>query len=276
MGEPFIKLHGLGNDFIVIDRRSSGEAPSADVARALCDRHRGIGADGVLSILPGNGRARMRVTNADGSIAEMCGNGLRCVAKFLGDVDSNLRELTIDTDAGPRRCELVRENGRVVAAIAEMGAPILEPQKLPMDAPAGRFVQGDIAVDGLREPLRGTAVSMGNPHLVLWDTPPERAAELGPKLEVHPRFPNRTNVEFVRAGNPVEVVVWERGCGLTQACGTGACATVVAGVLEGRLRAGEEIAVRLPGGVLGIRVAKDLSQVWMRGEVVEVFRGTLP
>ncbi|MBS2030572.1 MAG: diaminopimelate epimerase [Deltaproteobacteria bacterium] len=272
MGEAFTKLHGLGNDFIVLDRRATGEAPSAEVARALCDRHRGIGADGVLSILPG---PRMRVTNADGSIAEMCGNGLRCVAKFLGDVDPNLRELTIDTDAGPRRCELVRENGRVVAAIAEMGAPILEARALPMDAPAGRFVQGMIDVDGLREPLRGTAVSMGNPHLVLWDTPPERAAQLGPKLEVHPRFPNRTNVEFVRAGNPLEVVVWERGCGLTQACGTGACATVVAGVLEGRLQAGEEIAVRLPGGVLGIRVAKDLSQVWMRGEVVEVFRGTL-
>ena len=206
----------------------------------------------------------MRVTNADGSHAEMCGNGLRCVAKVLGDADPSARELAIDTDAGLRRCQLLREGGKVTAVIAEMGAPVLE---------AGR-ARVPVEVEGTR--VQGTVVSMGNPHFVLWDTLPDHAAALGPQLEMHPRFPQRTNVEFVRAGSPLEVVVWERGCGLTQACGTGACAVVVAGVVEGRLRAGEEIAVRLPGGLLGIRVAEDLSQVWMRGEVVEAFRGALP
>jgi diaminopimelate epimerase len=264
MGERFIKLHGLGNDFIVLDRRGTGEEPRPEQARFWCDRHRGIGADGVLSILPSRtGTARMRVLNADGSRAEMCGNGLRCVAKVLGDLDLRARELVIETDAGLRCCELVREQGKVVAAIAEMGAP------------EKQFVLKEI--DAAGERLRGTAVSMGNPHLVLWGTLPERAADLGPVLERHSLFPNRTNVEFVRAGSkPLEVVVWERGCGLTEACGTGACAVVVAGILEGRLSAGAWIDVRLPGGVLAIEVAADMSQVRMRGEAVEVFVGELP
>lgn len=277
MGEPFIKLHGLGNDFVVLDRRATGVAPTPEQAIAWCDRHRGIGADGILTILPSKlGVAKMKVTNADGSLAEMCGNGLRCVAKVLGDLDRSAQELLIDTDAGPRRCTLVRSaDGKVSAVVAEMGAPIVEAAQVPVQSPEPRFVRGTLDVAGAS--VRGTAVSMGNPHFVLFDTDAARAPELGPSLEIHPRFPNRTNVEFVRqTPQGLEVVVWERGCGFTQACGTGACATVVAGILEGRLQAGEEIAVHLPGGPLGVRVAKDLSQVWMRGEAVEVFRGDLP
>jgi diaminopimelate epimerase len=275
VSEPFVKLQGLGNDFVVLDRRETGAPVTPEQARIWCDRHRGIGADGILSILRGTtGDARMRVTNADGSLAEMCGNGLRCVAKFLGDRDARAKHLAIETDAGLLRCELVRHQGAVTAVICEMGAPQLLAEEVPMRA-SGRFVRGELSVAG--EVLRGTAVGMGNPHLVLFETDLARAAELGPALERHPMFPNRTNVEFVRQDQAgLEVVVWERGCGLTQACGTGACAAVVAGILEGKFTGGEEVSVRLPGGILGVRVATDLSQVWMRGEAVESFRGVLP
>jgi diaminopimelate epimerase len=155
--------------------------------------------------------------------------------------------------------------------IADMGPPVLERPRVPMTG-EGRFVKQPVELGGQR--LLGTAVSMGNPHLVLFEAPLERAAELGPQLERHPLFPNRTNVELVAAqADGLHVVVWERGCGLTQACGTGACAVAVAGVLEGRLEAGREVRVWLPGGPLGIWVAPDLSSVRMRGEAVEVYRG---
>jgi diaminopimelate epimerase len=273
MSERFWKLHGLGNDFIVIDRRAAGAAPSPSQAqaRAWCDRKRGIGAAGVLTLLPGDlGRVRMRVTNADGSLAEMCGNGLRCVARLVSDLEPGASAFAVDTDAGLRR---VTVEGDQVEC--EMGAPLLTPKQIPMAAAGERFVQGEVTFGVER--VRGTAVSMGNPHLVLWGAPAARAATWGPALEHHPLFPQRTNVEFValRDGG-LDVVVWERGCGLTEACGTGACASVVAGILEGRLPAGADVEVRLPGGTLRVRVAADLSQVWMRGQAVRVFEGDLP
>ncbi len=216
----------------------------------------------------------MRVTNADGSLAEMCGNGLRCVAKFLGDQKVSLAAFDVETDAGLLHCDLFREHGKVVEVSVEMGAPILERERIPMRG-EGRPVREVFEVEGAR--LSGTAVSMGNPHLVFFDGPMARAAELGARYEVHPLFPQRTNVEFVSVNaDGVSVVVWERGCGLTEACGTGACAVVVAGVLEERWPAGTEVSVRLPGGKLLIQVARDLSGVRMRGEAVESFRGTLP
>ena len=296
---PFAKVEGLGNDFVVVDLRdgrveSSVAAAIQDPAtvRAVCDRHFGIGADGILAILPGTaGDARMRVLNADGSEAEMCGNGIRCVAKVLYESDPALRRspLRIDTGAGLLACDLVvgergtgaGDPGLVTSVTVEMGRPRLTRDEIPL-APGGtaRALRTAIEVDGRR--FAFTAVSMGNPHAVIFVDDP--AADLralaeaeGPKLERHATFPRRTNVEFarLRPDGEIDLVVWERGCGITLACGTGACATAVAAYLEERVSAGREIIVNLLGGPLGITVAPDLSGVRMRGPATTVFRAEL-
>jgi diaminopimelate epimerase len=270
----FLKYHGLGNDFVLLDRRAGGAPPSAEQAIAACDRRRGVGADGVLTILASErAAARMHVTNSDGSVAEMCGNGLRCVARFLAE-EGGIRsdELVVETGSGLRGCRLHRSGGRIDEIEVEMGAPVLETRRIPMALDAPRFVRGAIEVAG--RTLEGTAVSMGNPHLVLFDLDLQLGRELAPTLERHPLFPARVNVELVRVvGDGLEVEVWERGCGFTQACGTGACAASVAAVLEGRLAAGPERPVKLAGGLLHVRVAPDLSSVRMRGPAVRVFSG---
>ncbi len=272
----FAKYHGLGNDFVVLDRRSGGSPVEPAQAIALCDRRRGVGADGVLTVLPSSsGVARMHVANADGSTAEMCGNGLRCVAKFLADEGGLSGDsLRIETGAGVLECGLLRgPDGKVAEVRVDMGRPELSAERIPM-ATAGRFVDRQLEVRG--RAIRGTAVSMGNPHLVLFGPEREEAGELGPLLERHPLFPNRTNVEFVRLSpEGLDVLVWERGCGFTQACGTGACAALVAAVVEGRLPAGAELPVQLPGGLLHIQVLPDLSRVLMRGPAERVFGGEL-
>jgi diaminopimelate epimerase len=270
---PFVKVEGLGNDFVVVDVRPGKPAHAMadvatrpDIVRALCDRNFGVGGDGVLAILPGEtGDARMRVLNADGSEAEMCGNGIRCVAKVLHDMDPSLRRtlLRIDTGAGLLACRLDVADGRVSSVTVDMGAPELLPRLVPVQSDARRL---------LRAPLRArdrafafTAVSMGNPHAVIFVDEPaaalrDLAASYGPGIEHDPLFPRRTNVEFacVRQGTgderEIDLVVWERGCGITLACGTGACATVVAACLEGRVAADREIPVHLPGGTLFITV----------------------
>lgn len=266
--EPFFKYEGLGNDFVVIDRRGSGIDVDAATSRRLCDRHFGIGADGVLSILPQAGTAgRMVVHNADGSIAEMCGNGLRCVVKYLAEHDAqNATSLSVATGAGVLDCEIEWQDGAVERVTVAMGPARLEAPILPDGGP---FRQQRI--DG----HLGTAVSMGNPHLVLLDVPPSRAGDLGPRLERHSLFVQRTNVEFVepRPEGGLRVTVWERGVGLTLACGTGACAAVVASALEGRSPFDQWVPVQLPGGVLEIKVVNDLSQVYLRGPVRFVFEG---
>jgi diaminopimelate epimerase len=271
----FLKYHGLGNDFVLLDRLDGGNPPAPEQAIAACERRRGIGADGVLTVLPSElAAARMHVTNADGSVAEMCGNGLRCVARHLAETRfPEARELLVETGAGLKRCELHRHGGRVEEVTVEMGAPVLEPARIPMAVSAERFVGGEIEVGGLR--LRATAVSMGNPHLVLFGLDRRRAPELAPLLERHPLFPARTNVELAEVcGDGLDVIVWERGCGFTQACGTGACAAMVAAVLEGRLQAGVERPVKLAGGTLRVAVAAGLDGVRMRGPAARVFEGT--
>jgi len=302
---PFTKVEGLGNDFVVVDLRSP--AASADgagasiqdpaIVRAVCDRHFGIGADGVLAILPGlGGDARMRVLNADGSEAEMCGNGIRCVAKVLYDGDPALRRpvLRIDTGAGLLACAIDAEDGQAQSVAVEMGRPRLTRAEIPMQ-PAGteRAVRAPISARGTR--FKMTAVSMGNPHAVIFVDDPNAnlralAEEFGPTIEVDPLFPRRTNVEFarIRTGSKrasadlvasdaaeIDLVVWERGCGITLACGTGACATVAAACVEERLHPGSETAVHLPGGTLHITVAPDLTGVRMRGPAVTVFSAEL-
>lgn len=273
--ERIFKYHGLGNDFVVLDRRQTGVDIDAEASRWMCDRRRGIGADGVLSLLPSKaGVARMVVHNADGSIAEMCGNGLRCAVKYLADhADGRPERLNVETGAGVLSCVPGYGADGVAEVDISMGPARLVAPNLPSGATGQPFL--DAPVPG-HPGLRGFAVSMGNPHLVLLDRPLEEAERLGPTLEVHPAFKDRTNVEFVRVDpDGLTVVVWERGCGLTQACGTGACASATAAVLAKRLPADAWLRVTLPGGDLQIRVPPDLSDIRLRGPVAFVFEGVV-
>jgi diaminopimelate epimerase len=273
--ERIFKYHGLGNDFVVLDRRQTGVDIDADTSRWMCDRRRGIGADGVLSLLPSQaGAARMVVHNADGSIAEMCGNGLRCAVKYLVDHSGQRPErINVETGAGGLACFPAYGPDGVVEVDVSMGPARLVAPNLPSGATGQPFLEAPIP--GLTG-LRGSAVSMGNPHLVLLDRPLDEAERLGLTLEVHPSFPDRTNVEFVRVDQDgLTVVVWERGCGLTQACGTGACASAAAAVLAKRLPADAWLRVTLPGGDLQIRVPSDLSDIRLRGPVTSVFEGVV-
>ena len=260
------KYHGLGNDFVVADLRGGAPTPSpleADTARRLCDRRFGIGADGVLAIVASErAAAGMRIRNADGSEPEMCGNGIRCVVKHLWESGLRLSPMPVETASGVLDCIVTEDaEGRVAAVTVAMGRPRVESAAERIDA-AGRSFE--IA-----------RVSMGNPHAIVFvdgEDPMELAERYGPLIERHERFPARTNVEFARVDDGgIELRVWERGCGITMACGTGACATTVAAVAAGAVPAGREIEVRLLGGPLRIRVAPDLSQVWMTGPAVHVF-----
>jgi diaminopimelate epimerase len=298
----FSKYHGLGNDFIVADLRAPTARAALEASEisallapdrvvALCERRHGIGADGVLAILPAtrDADARMRVLNADGSEAEMCGNGLRCVVKHLCERDEALARrahqhqgvLRIETGAGVLRCQAHARGSEVEAVTVDMGRPRLDRGAIPMTGPADeRCIETPLVVAGTS--LAITAVSMGNPHAIAFVDaagPALRAlAEAaGPVIEHLDWFPRRTNAELahVRGPTEIELVVWERGCGITLACGTGACATAVAACLTGRARAGDEILVHLPGGPLAITVAEDLHTVWMRGPAVHVFDGVV-
>jgi diaminopimelate epimerase len=292
----FAKMEGCGNDFLVVDVREGGPAHAADpsperpeAAVALCDRHFGVGGDGVLVVSAPTATgavARMRVLNADGSEAEMCGNGIRCVTKYLYERDARLRqpELAIETGAGVLRCGVTLDGRRHVTHVSvAMGRPRTERAAIPITGPADeRVVEQELSLAG--RTFRMTCVSMGNPHAVLFldgDEPLRPLAErYGPSLERHEWFPRRTNAEFARVrrtDGPAEIdlVVWERGCGITLACGTGACATAVAACLTGRARPGVEIPVHLLGGTLAITVAPDLSGVTMRGPAEEVLEAEI-
>jgi diaminopimelate epimerase len=290
MALPFTKVQGIGNDFVVVDLRpgrpgAAAGGPSPEdpaVVRAICDRRFGVGGDGVLAILPSQvGDARMRVLNADGTEAEMCGNGIRCVAKVLHDSDPAMRRptLRIETGAGLLACALEAKDGLASTVTVDMGRPRLTRTEIPL-APAGDTRALREAIAARDSTFNFTGVSMGNPHAVIFFDGDEDLRALaetyGPTLEVADRFPKRTNVEFARVrGGEIDLVVWERGCGITLACGTGACATVVAAALEERLSPGTETAVHLPGGTLWITVAKDYSGVRMRGPAETVFSGAL-
>jgi diaminopimelate epimerase len=253
----FWKYHGLGNDFVVVE----GEVPMAPArAVALCDRRRGVGADGVLTVLPATegGTARMHIYNPDGSVAAMCGNGVRCVARHLAETRAVVGDVVVETDSGPKRCEIHRAEGEIDAVTVDMGRARVEG--------AQEFVVGVERVRALR-------VSMGNPHAVILDGPDaERAGIIGPAIEA--QVPGGVNVGFARAqDSTVDLVVWERGAGLTEACGTGACAAAVAALHEGRLTGRSPVTVRLPGGALEITVDDDLG-VRMKGAAEKVFEGT--
>jgi diaminopimelate epimerase len=282
----FAKYHGLGNDFLVVDLRDArGEDAAAvqepAVVRALCDRQFGVGGDGVLAVLRSDGAdARMRVLNSDGSEAEMCGNGIRCVAKELFDRGGvHKPRIAIDTGAGQLTCAIDAKDGVAQTVTVAMGKPRLLRGEIPMTGPANeRCVDAPLEIAG--QPVRAvTCVSMGNPHAVTFvgshDEARRLAETVGPTVEKHGWFPHKTNAEFahVISRREIDLVVWERGCGITLACGTGACATVVAAVLTGRCDEGTDVLVHLPGGALTITVEKGLAGVQMRGPALHVFDG---
>ena len=285
----FGKYHGLGNDFLVVDLRSASSSEAAAVqdpknVLALCDRQFGVGGDGVLAVLPSSvADVRMRVLNSDGSEAEMCGNGIRCVAKALYDRGRITKdEMLIETGAGNLLCAIEATNGVAHSVTVQMGAPRLSRKEIPMTGPGDeRCIEQAIEIAGQPFARAITAVSMGNPHAITWvdsrDEAWRLAKTVGTNVENHAWFPKRTNAEFahVKSNKEIDLVVWERGCGITLACGTGACATTVAAVLTGKANEGLPVRVNLPGGTLEITVLPDLSNVLMKGPAVHVFDGEL-
>ncbi|CAH1207244.1 Diaminopimelate epimerase [Paenibacillus plantiphilus] len=274
----FTKMHGLGNDFIVIEGENSLPNNASELALELCNRYFGIGADGLVYILPSStADFRMRIINSDGTEAEQCGNAIRCVAKYVYDNGLTDKDsITIETlGAGVQQVQLNIVNGEVQTVRVDMGEPILNGLQIPTTIDANPVINQSIEVDG-RE-FRFTAVSMGNPHCVIYvdDAAGFDLAQWGPKLEVHPLFPRKINVEFVtvRSRDYTDMRVWERGAGPTLACGTGACATVVSSVLNGYTD--RTAVVSLKGGDLNIEWNEEDNHVYMTGPAANVFRGTL-
>lgn len=287
MMTAFRKYHGLGNDFVLIDNRNSSTPTlDAQAAAALCDRHTGVGADGVIFMLPareGGSDFAMRLFNSDGSEPEMCGNGIRCLARFANDLGvkpSTDGSYRVDTLAGLIVPSLLQDGGGVRV---DMGVPILQAPDVPttLSCVSPSFVD-TMVVDG-RE-WSTSAVSMGNPHSVIfvdkstyWELD-ETLEVIGPQFESHAVFPAKTNTEFVLQidDRRLRMLVWERGAGRTRACGTGACAVVVAGVLTGRVARGSDVVVELPGGELVIQWAPGADgHVFMTGPAELVYSGEL-
>jgi len=271
------KLHGCANDYLFVDctKRSALERP-ADVARIVSHRRTGVGSDGLILIHPSHkADFRMEMYNADGSRGEMCGNGIRGFGKYVGDRGMVVGDrVSVETDCGIKHLELMRSGAGTVERVAvDMGMPILEGRKIPVDSD-GPVIEIPLEVAG--RTWRVTCVSMGNPHCVTFDADPDtlEIETLGPQFERHPFFPMRINTEFIRVDAPdrLRMRVWERGSGETWACGTGACAAVVAGVLTGRCE--RRATVVLNGGNLEIEYCKDES-VRMTGPAVEVFTTTI-
>ena len=274
----FTKMHGAGNDYVYVDCfREQLPEDLPELARQMSHRHFGIGADGLILIRPSElGDARMQMFNADGSESEMCGNGIRCVAKFVHDHGIATKpSLSIETGAGVLDIELnLGDDGKVDTVTVDMGKPELEAAKIPSTlTESGQIV--DLEVEFAGRPFRATCVSMGNPHCILFveKATDELVLGLGPQIETDPRFPNRTNIEFVEVVSPTEVRqrTWERGSGETWACGTGASAVCVAGVLTGRTE--RTILNHLLGGDLKLQWCDDSGHVLMTGPAQEVFHG---
>lgn len=274
----FTKMQGIGNDYVYVDCTKQELKDPAGTARYVSDRHFGIGSDGLILICRSD-RAdfRMDMYNADGSRGEMCGNGIRCVGKYVRDYGLTEKdEITVETLAGIKYLKLAVENGKVSKVQVNMGEPVLAPEQIPVKAEKEPVVQEPIKVCG-RE-WKMTCVSMGNPHAVVFlDTPVKEFAleEVGPFFEHHERFPKRVNTEFIRvlSGDRMEMRVWERGAAETWACGTGACAAVVAANLNGLC--GRNVTVELLGGDLEIEWREADNCVYMTGPAVTVFDGEI-
>ncbi len=275
----FTKMHGLGNDFIVVFGHQELPADASELAVKLCDRFFGIGADGLVYILPSQqADFMMRIMNSDGSEAEQCGNAIRCVSKYVYDHGhvGGRTEIAIETiGAGRQEVQLQIVNGEVASVRVDMGEPVLKGTQVPTTIDRNPVISEPIEVDG--RTFQFTAVSMGNPHCVIYvdDAESFDLHKWGPKLEVHPYFPRKINVEFVTVKSPGHTVmrVWERGAGPTLACGTGACATVVASVLNGLTD--RSAVVSLKGGDLHIEWNETDGHVYMTGPAAIVYEGNL-
>ena len=288
----FTKMHGLGNDYIYVNCFQEQVPNPERLAVQVSNRHTGIGSDGLILICPSDvADARMRMFNVDGSEAEMCGNGIRCVAKYVYDrsmaqaggqfsipghttfetslrIETGRGILTLGLEVGP--------DGSVQRVCVNMGQPILEPAQIPVNLDGDMIVDELIQISDLQ--LSMTCVSMGNPHAVFFCDSIEdiELEQLGPVIENHQLFPERINVHFVKVNGPEEFTMrtWERGSGITMACGTGTCASAVAGVLSGRC--GRNVLAHLPGGNLEIAWCEEDNCVYMTGPATEVFEGTWP
>ncbi len=272
----FTKMHGLGNDYIYVDCFTEKVDDPAALARQVSDRHFGIGSDGLILIMPSDeADVRMRMFNADGSEGEMCGNGIRCVSKYSYDHGlTNANPMKIETLAGVKTIELeINDDSKVSAATVDMGEPILDPKLIPVNIPQQQIVE--LPIRTTKWAFNMTCVSMGNPHAVMYvdDVESLPLEEIGPELENNPLFPQRVNAHFVQVISPQEVKMrtWERGSGITLACGTGASAVCVAGVLAGESE--RQIVAHLPGGDLRLRWSEEDNHVFMTGPAVEVFSG---
>ena len=273
----FTKMHGTGNDYVYVNLFTEQVDDASKLAVFVSDRHFGIGSDGLILIAPSKtADCRMIMYNADGSEGAMCGNGIRCVAKYAyehGIVHSD--EITIETKSGIKALKLTVENGLVTYITVNMGQAVLEPAKIPVSADGDTFVARKLVVDG--KEYEATCVSMGNPHCVIFTEGIDDLdlEKIGPSFENHELFPDRINTEFVEVidDHTIKMRVWERGSGETWACGTGTCATVAALTELGICPAGEDVHVQLRGGELTIRVLPG-KQLLMTGAAETVCEGT--
>ena len=277
----FVKMHGLGNDFILIDCLSKQLGDSSFLsclAKRLCNRNFGIGADGLMLILPSSkADLRMRIFNFDGSEAQMCGNGIRCFAKYAYEnklVSKN--KFTVETLAGIIIPELTIKNNKILGVKVNMGSPKLRRREIPMNGKDSSTVGNETLKINPEQTFKITCVSMGNPHCITFvnDVQSIPVDEIGPKIENHPLFPEKTNVEFIQVLNKKEISfrVWERGVGETLACGTGACAALVASVLNKKSE--RQAIIHLTGGDLDIQWADD-GNIYMTGPAELVFKGKM-
>lgn len=273
----FTKMHGLGNDYVCINCFRERVEDPPGFARTLCDRHYGIGADGLILICPSKvSDFKMEIYNSDGSVAGMCGNGIRCLGKYVYDYRLTGKEtLSIETKSGIRNMHLQIQDGKACGAMVDMGVPRLNAHSIPILSEKDLVINDPIEVQ--KKNYRMTGISMGNPHAVIFleEINGISLEETGRELEFHPRFPERANIEFchVTARDRMEIRVWERGVGETLACGTGACAAVVASVLNDLTD--EEVIVKLLGGELSVRWDRKVNHVFLEGPAVKVFDGVL-
>ena len=279
----FTKMHGIGNDYVYVNCFKEQVVNPSEIAKKVSDRHFGIGSDGLILIKPSDvADFEMDMYNADGSQGAMCGNGIRCVAKYVYDYGlTDKTRIHVATKSGIKVLDLTVKDGKVQEVCVDMGAPILKPDEIPVDVQAAeaageeRLVNWPIQVNGA--PYHMTCVSMGNPHCIVPVEDPGRLVieEIGPKFENHPAFPDRVNTEFIRVldRKTVEMRVWERGSGETLACGTGACAVAVACILNGWIE--DEVTVKLLGGPLRIFWDREKNTVFMTGPATVVFDGEI-
>lgn len=275
----FVKMHGLGNDFVFIEDKTGQDKDYTALARAMCNRHTGIGADGLIVIVDSRvADVRMRIINSDGSEAEMCGNGIRCFAKYVYDNGIiEKKRFTVETPAGIMEPEItVGADNKAELITINMGRPSFNRSEIPMEGADGRVLNEDLCVDG--ENWKITSLLMGVPHTVTYvdDVDTVDIEKIGPLFEKHEAFPKHTNINFAQQmdDRTVKVRTWERGAGATLACGTGSCSVAVASFLNGRT--GREVDIQLPLGTLHIEYREEDGNVYMTGPAAVSFTGTWP